>query len=73
MCFDEVKHDRQNNLLCYLYLSNHTFLNARLIKQGLADIDSEFPFSKMKLFRRYQGVRRGRGALAADVSAGSWR
>jgi DNA modification methylase len=33
-------HDRQGNLLCYVYLSNRTFLNAHLIKNGMADVDT---------------------------------
>ena len=33
--FDNQKYDNQNNLLCYLYLKNKTFLNAHLIKEGL--------------------------------------
>jgi len=30
--FDSVKYDNENNLLCYLYLQNKTFINAHLIK-----------------------------------------
>ncbi len=37
--FDSVKYDEENNLLCYLYLKNRTFINAHLIKNGLADVD----------------------------------
>lgn len=37
--FDDVKYDENNNLLCYVYLQNKTFLNAHLIKSGLADVD----------------------------------
>jgi modification methylase len=40
MKFDEIKHDKENNLLCYLYLSNKTFLNAHLVRSGLADVDT---------------------------------
>ena len=36
---DNIKHDDENNLLCYLYLRNKTFVNAHLIKNGLADVD----------------------------------
>ncbi len=36
---DNIKHDDENNLLCYLYLRNKTFINAHLIKNGLADVD----------------------------------
>ncbi len=45
--FDIVKHDRQNNLLCYVYLKNKTFVNARLIKSGLVDVDISSQY-KMK-------------------------
>ncbi len=38
--FDEVKHDKDNNLLCYLYLKNKTFVNARLVKNRLVDVDT---------------------------------
>jgi len=37
--FDQVKHDLENNLLCYLYLENKTFINAHLIKKGLVNVD----------------------------------
>ena len=41
MKFGYVKHDNQNNLLCYLYLQNKTFINAHLLKEGLAVADGE--------------------------------
>jgi site-specific DNA-methyltransferase (adenine-specific) len=37
---NSVKYDEKNNLLCYLYLWNKTFLNAHLIKKGLVDVDT---------------------------------
>jgi site-specific DNA-methyltransferase (adenine-specific) len=37
--FDVKKYDADNNLLCYLYLKNRTFLNSHLIKSGLVDED----------------------------------
>jgi len=39
MKFGQVKHDSQNNLLCYLYLQNKTFINQHLLKQGLVEAD----------------------------------
>ena len=39
MRFDDVKYDEHNNLLCYLYLDNKTFINAHLIKRKLALVD----------------------------------
>ena len=42
--FDELKYDKENNLLCYLYLQNKTFVNAHLIKTGLVDVDDNFDY-----------------------------
>ena len=39
MKFDSQKYDDRNNLLCYLYLKNKTFINAHIIKEGLVDVD----------------------------------
>ncbi|OQA90865.1 MAG: Modification methylase HindIII [Elusimicrobia bacterium ADurb.Bin231] len=38
--FDSLKYDQENNLLCYLYLKNKTFINAQLIKNQLVDVDN---------------------------------
>lgn len=40
MKFDNQKYDERNNLLCYLYLKNKTFINAHIIKEGLVDVDN---------------------------------
>jgi len=50
MKFDAVKHDRNHNLLCYLYLQNKTFLNAHLIKQGLVDVDTSLEYKFKQKF-----------------------
>ena len=42
--YDNVKHDSENNLLCYLYLENKTFINAHLVKSGLVQVDSDIDF-----------------------------
>lgn len=44
MRFDSIKYDEKNNLLCYLYLWNRTFLNAHLIKNALVDVDTTFDY-----------------------------
>jgi len=44
MRFDSLKYDRENNLLCYLYLKNKTFINAHLIKNQLVDVDDGFDY-----------------------------
>lgn len=50
MKFDNQKYDDQNNLMCYLYLKNKTFLNAHLIKEGLAEPDLNFDFKYKSKF-----------------------
>jgi len=42
--YDKDKYDKENNLLCYLYLENKTFINAHLIKNGLVLVDSDSDF-----------------------------
>lgn len=49
--YDETKHDNRNNLLVYMYLKNKTFINAHLIKQGFAEVDSEFEFKYRQKFQ----------------------
>lgn len=44
MRFDTIRYDDNKNLQCYLYLKNKTFLNAHLIKEGLADVDFSINF-----------------------------
>jgi site-specific DNA-methyltransferase (adenine-specific) len=39
--FDNLKYDSNNNLMCYLYLQNKTFINAHLIKEGCVFVDNE--------------------------------
>ena len=48
--FDTIKHDEENNLFCYLYLSNKTFLNAHLIKSDLVEVDTEFDYKYKSKF-----------------------
>ena len=49
--FDAAKYDNEGNLLCYLYLKNKTFVNAHLIKNRLATVDSSLSFKyKNKFF-----------------------
>jgi len=48
--FDAKKYDGKNNLLCYLYLWNKTFLNAHLIKNGLADVETTLNYKYKSKF-----------------------
>ena len=50
MKFGQVKHDSKNNLLCYLYLQNKTFINAHLVKEGLVLTDTEMDFKYKNKF-----------------------
>lgn len=51
--YDETKHDEKNNLMVYLYLKNKTFLNAHLIKNGFADVDTTINFKNKDRFINY--------------------
>jgi len=61
MKFGQVKHDSKNNLLCYLYLQNKTFINAHLVKEGLVSTDTEMDFKYKNKFTdtAETGVYRG--------------
>ena len=50
MKFDKIKYDEDNNLFCYLYLKNKTFLNAHLIKRGLAFVDEQREYKHKNKF-----------------------
>ena len=59
--FDEIKYDNENNLLCYLYLQNKTFINAHLIKNGLSQVDCDIDFKYkdkfLNLLKQNNGYR----------------
>ena len=48
--YDNIKYDSENNLLCYLYLENKTFVNAHLVKSGLVQVDEEMDFKYREKF-----------------------
>jgi len=48
--FDNQKYDIKNNLLCYLYLQNKTFINAHLLKEGLVSVDTKAEFKYKNKF-----------------------
>lgn len=43
--YDSVKYDNQNNLLCYVYLDNKTFINNHLVRTGFVDVDIDLDYS----------------------------
>lgn len=51
--YDKIKYDSENNLLCYLYLENRTFINAHLIKSGLVKVDTEVEYKYKQKFINY--------------------
>ena len=53
MRFDERKYDTNNNLLCYLYLENKTFINAHLIKEKLAIANNTTEYKYKTKFNSY--------------------
>lgn len=57
MKYDTVKYDTENNLLCYLYLENKTFINAHLLKAGLVNMDESIDF---KYKTKFQSIEDGK-------------
>lgn len=52
--YDQTKYDPENRLLCYLYLKNKTFVNARLVKEGLVVVDADIVFKYKEKFMALQ-------------------
>lgn len=50
--YDSIKYDDNNTLLCYLYLENKTFINAHMLKNGLAEVDYSFDFKYKNKFEK---------------------
>jgi site-specific DNA-methyltransferase (adenine-specific) len=49
--YDEQKYDSHNHLMAYLYLENKTFINAHLLKEGLAEVDESEEFKYKQKFK----------------------
>ena len=54
--YDTIKFDDKDTPLCYLYLENKTFINAHLLKNGLADLDYSFDFKYKSKFEKLINV-----------------
>ncbi len=50
--YDAIKYDDNDIPLCYLYLDNRTFINAHMLKNGLADVDYSFDFKYKSKFEK---------------------
>ena len=48
--YDTEKYDANNNMLVYLYLENKTFINAHILKDKLAWVDSTFDYKYKQKF-----------------------
>ena len=52
--YDEIKYDENDNLMVYLYLKNKTFINAHLIKNGLANADKSINYRVKYKFKQLE-------------------
>ena len=52
--YDSIKYDEKDNLLCYLYLQNKTFINAHLVKNNLVDVDATIDYKYKSKFLAYR-------------------
>ena len=52
--YDQQKIDKYGRLLAYVYLSDGTFLNAEIIKQGYGHAYTRSPFKYLEQFRQYE-------------------
>lgn len=43
--YDLQKYDKNNNLMCYVYLDNKAFINNHLIRTGFVDVETNFDYS----------------------------
>ncbi len=57
--FDSIKYDVNDNLQCYLYLENKTFINAHLLKNGLVTVDNDIEFKYKDKFNSIWGELNG--------------
>ena len=48
--YDLTKYDNDNNLMCYLYLDNKTFINRHLLKTGYVYLDCSMDYKYKKTF-----------------------
>lgn len=48
--YDSIKYDCNNNLLCYVYLDNKTFINNHLVRTGFVLVDTSMEYSCKEKF-----------------------
>jgi micrococcal nuclease len=59
--YDWQKRDKYGRLLAYVFLTDGTFLNAEIIKQGYGFAYTKYPFKYLDEFRRYEREARENG------------
>ncbi len=59
--YDWQDRDKYGRLLAYVYLTDGTFLNAEIIKQGYGFAYTRFPFKYLEEFRGYEREARENG------------
>ncbi|MEW6614810.1 MAG: thermonuclease family protein [Thermodesulfobacteriota bacterium] len=52
--YDWQKRDKYGRLLAYVFLTDGTFINAEIVKQGYGHAYTRFPFKYLEEFRRYE-------------------
>jgi len=52
--YDWQSKDKYGRTLAYVYLTDGTFLNAEIIKQGYGHAYTQFPFKYLEQFRQYE-------------------
>lgn len=52
--YGQQQRDKYGALLAYVYLTDGTFLNAEIIKQGHGHVDTGVPFKYINEFRQYE-------------------
>lgn len=50
--YDLQKYDKNNNLMCYVYLDNKTFINNHLVRTGFVDVETNFDYSCKEKFTK---------------------
>jgi DNA modification methylase len=56
--FDKEKYDKDGNLWSYVYLENKTFINAHILKNGFAEVDSKSDYTMRSKFKKIFRSRR---------------
>jgi micrococcal nuclease len=65
--YDQQRKGKYNRTLAYVYLTDGTFLNAEIIKQGYGHAYTIFPFKYLEQFRKYEKeARNNKLGLWAD-------